>query len=68
VLALDRNGVELVVIYRDVGVLGVFVAPAPGLALNRLARDLVDSCWRRRLPVFLLICRNDTRSAADVPV
>ena len=28
VVALDRNGVEFVVVHRDVGVLGVFVAAA----------------------------------------
>jgi hypothetical protein len=42
VLALDREGVELVVIHRDVGVLGVFVAAALGLALDRLTSDFVD--------------------------
>jgi hypothetical protein len=42
VFALDRKGVEFIVVHRDVGVLGVFVAPALILALDRLSRDLVD--------------------------
>ena len=42
VVAVDRDGVEFVVIHRDVGVLGVLVAAALVLGLDRLARDLVD--------------------------
>jgi hypothetical protein len=42
VVALDRNGIEFVVVHRDVGVLGVLVAAALIGALDRLARDLVD--------------------------
>ena len=41
-LALDRKGLQLFVIHWDVGVLGVFVAAALGLALDRLSRDIVD--------------------------
>ena len=42
VVALDRNGVEFIIVHRDVGVLRVLVAAAFILALDRLARDLVD--------------------------
>ena len=42
VVALDGNGVEFVIIHRDVGVLRVFVAAALVLTLDGLARDLVD--------------------------
>jgi hypothetical protein len=42
VVALDRNGVELVVFERDVGVLSVLEAATFIGALNGLARDLVD--------------------------
>jgi len=42
VVALDRNGVEFVVIHRDVGVLGVLVAAPLVGAFYGLARDLVD--------------------------
>ena len=42
VLTLDRKGVEFVVIYGNVGVLGVFVAPSLIVTLDRLSRDLVN--------------------------
>ena len=42
VVALDRKGVEFVVLDQDIGVLGVLVAAALILALDRFARDLVD--------------------------
>ena len=42
VVALDRDGVEFVVVHRDVGVLGVLVAAALIVGLDRLARDVVD--------------------------
>jgi hypothetical protein len=41
-LTFDRKGVELVVIYWDVGVLGVFEAPPLIVTLDRLSRDLVN--------------------------
>ena len=34
----------------------------------KFERRLTTSCWRSRLPVFLLIWRNETRSLDDVPV
>jgi hypothetical protein len=42
VVALDCDGVELVIIHGDVSVLRVFVAAALVRALDWLARDLVD--------------------------
>ena len=42
VVALDRDGIEFVVVDRDVGVLRVLVAATLIGAFDRLARDLVD--------------------------
>ena len=42
VVALDRNGVEFVIVDRDVGVLRVLVAATLIVGLDRLARDLVN--------------------------
>ena len=40
--ALDRNGVEFIIVHRDVGVLRVLVAAPLVFTFNGLARDLVD--------------------------
>ena len=59
--ALDRKGVEFVVIHRDVGVLGVFVAAALILALDRLAGDLVDQLLAQAVAGLLVdLAERDT--------
>ena len=61
VLALDRKGVEFVVVHRDVGVLGVFVAAALVVALDRLAGDLVDQLLAQAVACLLVdLAERDT--------
>jgi hypothetical protein len=40
--ALNRNGIEFVVIDLDVGILGVSKAASPGVALDYLASDFIN--------------------------
>src|SRR5271155_2434513 len=42
VVALDRNGIEFIIVHRNVGVLGILVAAALFVGLDWLTRDLVD--------------------------
>ena len=65
-VALDRDGLELVVVDLDIGAFGVFVAATLVFGLHRLAGDLVDQLLAQPVAgFFLLICRNETRSLDD---
>jgi hypothetical protein len=63
VFAVDQKGVEFVVVHRDVGVLGVLVAAALIVALDRLAGDLVDQLLAQSLSLTKL--RDDARRGSD---
>jgi hypothetical protein len=65
-LALDLDGLELVVVDLDVDTLVDLVALALVRGIDRLAVTSSTNCWRNRLPVCLLICRNEIRSEEDV--
>jgi hypothetical protein len=59
------DGLELFVLDLQVDALVDLVAPALVLRSNGSRVSSSTSCWRSRLPVFLLICRSDTRSADE---
>ena len=63
--ALDLDRFELRILNDEVLALGHLVAAAFVLGGDRLAASSSMSCWRRRLPVALLICRKAMRSALE---
>ena len=63
VVTLDSNGVELVVVHKDVGVFRVLVAAAFVLVADRLARDLVDKLLAEAVAGLLVdLPKRDTLS------
>jgi hypothetical protein len=60
-LLSTTRAVELVVVHQDVGVLGVFVASALILALDRFPGDFVDQPLPQTVPGLLIdLAERDT--------
>jgi hypothetical protein len=54
VSAVDRKGIEFVVIHQDVGVFRVFVAPALVFTLDRFPGDLIDQLLAQSVAGLLI--------------